>query len=80
MLQSLQITGPGGQTLSEAWAGGPRAYLGVTVPGFPNLFLMLGPNTGTGHTSTLLYIEPQAEHVLACIRRVQREGRRWITV
>ncbi|MDP0941740.1 4-hydroxyacetophenone monooxygenase, partial [Klebsiella quasipneumoniae] len=40
MLQSLQITGPGGQTLSEAWAGGPRAYLGVTVPGFPNLFLM----------------------------------------
>lgn len=80
MLQSLAIAGQGGRLLSDAWAGGPSAYLGVTVPGFPNLFLMLGPNTGTGHTSTLLYIEPQAEHVLACIRRVQREGRRWIAV
>lgn len=80
MLQSVGITGADGRLLSHVWAGGPSAYLGVTVPGFPNLFLMLGPNTGTGHTSTLLYIEPQAEHVLACIRRVQREGRRWIAV
>lgn len=80
MLRSVVVAGQGGHTLSEAWAGGPRAYLGVTVPGFPNFFLMLGPNTATGHTSTLLYVEPQTEHVLACIQRVWREGRRWICV
>jgi len=79
-LAGLCITGLGGRTLDEAWRGGPSAYLGLTVPGFPNLFLTLGPNTGTGHTSTLLFIEPQVAHALACMQRVQREGRRWIAV
>ena len=52
----------------------------MTVPGFPNLFLTLGPNTGTGHTSTLLFIEPQVQHALACMRRVRQAGKRWIDV
>jgi len=41
---------------------------------------MLGPNTGTGHTSTLLYVEPQARHIVACIRRVREGGHRWMAV
>jgi hypothetical protein len=58
----------------EAWADGPEAYHGITVSGFPNLFLMLGPNTATGHTSTLLYIEPEraARHRLHAGRAHRR--------
>lgn len=79
-LASLRISGLGGQTLEDAWRGGQSAYLGISVPGFPNLFLTLGPNTGTGHTSTLLFIEPQVSHALACIQRVRGEEKRWIAV
>jgi cation diffusion facilitator CzcD-associated flavoprotein CzcO len=80
LLSSVDIQGLGGQRLSEAWREGAQAFRGVTVAGFPNLFLMLGPNTGTGHTSTLLYIEPEARHIVACIRRVREGGHRWIAV
>ena len=80
LLSSLVVTGQGGRTLREAWAQGPEAYRGVTVAGFPNLFLLLGPNTGTGHTSTLLYLEPEARHVLACMQQVRQGGHRWIAV
>jgi cation diffusion facilitator CzcD-associated flavoprotein CzcO len=78
LLASLEVRGRGGQLLSEAWRDGPEAWHGLTVAGFPNLFLMLGPNTGTGHTSTLLYIEPQARYALACMQQVSTTGQRWI--
>jgi cation diffusion facilitator CzcD-associated flavoprotein CzcO/acetyl esterase/lipase len=74
LLASLAVRGRGGQLLSETWAAGPEAHRGVTVPGFPNLFLMLGPNTGTGHTSTLLYIEPQVKFAITAMQRVQAAG------
>ncbi len=77
-LAGLPIAGRGGRLLTDAWAGGPRAHLGLTVPGFPNLFLMLGPNTATGHTSTLLYIEPGVRWALAAMQEVQRRGQRWL--
>lgn len=80
LLSSLTVQGLGGRTLREAWAAGPQAYKGVAVAGFPNLFLMLGPNTATGHTSTLLYIEPEADHALACMLAVRRGGHRWVAV
>jgi len=80
LLSSVEVQGLGGRRLAEAWSEGAQAFRGVAVAGFPNLFLMLGPNTGTGHTSTLLYIEPEARHIVACIRRVQAGGHRWITV
>ncbi|MCU0763281.1 MAG: hypothetical protein MUF76_09955 [Hydrogenophaga sp.] len=66
LLASVEVTGLGGRQLSDAWAHGPEAYHGVTVAGFPNLFLMLGPNTATGHTSTLLYIEPWPNTTKPC--------------
>lgn len=78
LLSGTTITGRGGRTLREAWASGPEAYYGLTVAGFPNLFLMLGPNTATGHTSTLLYIEPGVQYAIACMRQVLGRGGKWL--
>jgi cation diffusion facilitator CzcD-associated flavoprotein CzcO len=80
LLQSLAIHGRGGRTLAEAWQHGPEAYHGISVAGFPNLFLMLGPNTATGHTSTLLFIEPAVRHAIACMQAVEQGGHRAIEV
>ncbi|NVJ03843.1 NAD(P)/FAD-dependent oxidoreductase [Myxococcus sp. AM001] len=62
------IRGRGGRTLAQAWGGTMTAHLGTTVSGFPNLFMLLGPNTGLGHTSIILMIESQVEHVLGALR------------
>ncbi len=63
-----------GRTLAEAWRGSPRAYLGTTVSGFPNLFLLAGPNTGLGHNSLLFMIEAQLGYVIECLRFMDRAG------
>jgi cation diffusion facilitator CzcD-associated flavoprotein CzcO len=76
----LPVHGRGGEALSDTWAQGPLAHLGLTVAGFPNLFLMLGPNTATGHTSTLLFIEPGVRWAVRAMQEVRRRGRRWIDV
>jgi cation diffusion facilitator CzcD-associated flavoprotein CzcO len=69
-----RIRGRDGRTLAETWAGSPAAYLGTTVAGFPNLFLLLGPNTGLGHNSVLFMLEAQLEHVLAVLGHLQGCG------
>ena len=79
-LARLSVRGSGGETLAAAWRDGPEAYHGITVAGFPNLFLLLGPNTGTGHTSVLIPIEAQARYVLACLRELERRGARSMDV
>lgn len=61
-----RIEGRGGRVLSEVWAGSPGTHLGMSVAGFPNLFFLLGPNTGLGHNSVLLMIEAQ----IAYLRRL----------
>jgi len=66
------VHGRDGQTLANAWSDGPQAYLGATVAGFPNLFLMIGPNTGLGHTSMVFMIESQIAYILDCFRRMNR--------
>jgi cation diffusion facilitator CzcD-associated flavoprotein CzcO/acetyl esterase/lipase len=78
LLSSITITGRADRTLRQAWADGPEAFHGITVAGFPNLFLMLGPNTATGHTSTLLFIEPGTRYAVACMQQVLKLGNRWI--
>ncbi len=67
-----QVRGRHGQLLAEAWNGSPRAYLGTSIPGFPNLFLLLGPNTGLGHGSMVYMIETQIEHVVAAIEAMDQ--------
>jgi cation diffusion facilitator CzcD-associated flavoprotein CzcO len=76
----VPIAGRDGLTLHEAWRDGPQALLGLTVAGFPNFYLMLGPNTATGHTSTLLYIEPGVAWVLKAMHELERRGSRFIDV
>ncbi len=73
------ITGRGGRTLDAAWKDGAVAYKGMTVSGFPNWFILMGPNTGPGHTSVLVYTEAQIEHVLGAIERLRR-GTKWVDV
>lgn len=74
------LRGRGGVALSERWAAHREAYLGTTVSGYPNYFMLVGPNTATGHTSILLYAEAQIDYVLQCIAHVERNGARAIEV
>jgi cation diffusion facilitator CzcD-associated flavoprotein CzcO len=69
----LNVTGRGGVKLADAWTSGVEALRGITVPGFPNMFLLLGPNTGLGHTSVVFMIETQVQHVLSCLRIMSKE-------
>jgi len=64
----LPIVGRGGRTLEQAVRQHTGHYLGVTVHGFPNLFLMMGPNTGLGHNSMIFMIEAQARLALQAIQ------------
>jgi hypothetical protein len=66
----MEIVGRTGRRLrADAWADGASAYLGMTVPEFPNLFLLYGPNTNLGNNSVVVMIEAQVRYVLDCVRR-----------
>jgi cation diffusion facilitator CzcD-associated flavoprotein CzcO len=69
-LVPIRITGRSGRVLADEWRDGARAYLGMAVPGFPNLFLIYGPNTNTGNTSVLYFHEAQARYLVQAVRRV----------
>jgi cation diffusion facilitator CzcD-associated flavoprotein CzcO len=67
------ITGATGRTLGETWrTGGQQAYKGTTVAGFPNMFMLVGPNTGVGNTSMIYMIESQLRYLLDALRRMDR--------
>jgi cation diffusion facilitator CzcD-associated flavoprotein CzcO len=68
------VRGRSGRTLADVWDGSPRAHLGCTVPGFPNLFILLGPNTGLGHNSMVYMIESQIAYVLDALRAMRERG------
>jgi 4-hydroxyacetophenone monooxygenase len=76
LLWPMLMEGRGG-SLHEAWKGDdPRAYLGIGVPEFPNLFLLYGPNTNLGHGGSIIFhSECQTRYVLLCIREMLEEGR-----
>jgi cation diffusion facilitator CzcD-associated flavoprotein CzcO len=76
----MEIAGAGGRTLAEAWDPLPRAYLGLAVPDFPNLFLIYGPNTNGGTGSVISTIEAGVGHVLAALDALDRAGARTIEV
>lgn len=63
-----------GRTLAQAWAGSPRAYLGASVPRFPSLYLLYGPNTNLGHTSVIFMIESQLNHLMGALAETERRG------
>lgn len=74
-LAPMRITGRDGTALSDVWGGGAYAYLGMTVPRFPNLFLIYGPNTNTGNTSVIYFHEAQADYLVQAVRRIAETGR-----
>jgi cation diffusion facilitator CzcD-associated flavoprotein CzcO len=76
----MQITGREGVTLEEAWADVPKAYLGITVPGFPNMFLLYGPNTNGGAGSVIYTHECAMAHIIDAIRTRERAAARTIEV
>lgn len=77
---SYPVTGRQGVQLKDVWSEYPRAYLGTSLPDFPNLFIVTGPNTGIGHTSALFIIEAQMNYILDCIHTLQSKGLRSIEV
>lgn len=74
-LEPMKITGRGGVDLQQHWGGDPRAYLGITVPGFPNLFMLYGPNTNIVVNGSIpFFSECEVRYVLGCIRMLLERG------
>jgi cation diffusion facilitator CzcD-associated flavoprotein CzcO len=76
----MEIVGRDGRSLTEEWNDVPRAYLGLSVPGFPNLFLIYGPNTNGGTGSVIYTIECGINHVISALRELERSRARRIEV
>jgi cation diffusion facilitator CzcD-associated flavoprotein CzcO len=71
-LSAIPVTGRGGRRIEDAWADGAQAYLGVTVSGFPNLFMLYGPNTNNG--SIIFQIECQVDYLMRHLARMDADG------
>jgi cation diffusion facilitator CzcD-associated flavoprotein CzcO len=69
-----KLRGRDGRTLAQHWDGSPRAYKGAAVAGFPNLFFLVGPNTGLGHNSIVFMIESQIRYVAGALGAMRRRG------
>ncbi|WP_285484398.1 NAD(P)/FAD-dependent oxidoreductase [Amycolatopsis sp. NBRC 101858] len=79
-LGRMTVTGLGGRSLRDAWAGGARAYLGMAVPGFPNMFCVYGPNTNLGAGSIIYMIERQARYIRQAVEQLARPGVSYVDV
>ncbi|KAL9600142.1 MAG: hypothetical protein Q9219_003398 [cf. Caloplaca sp. 3 TL-2023] len=73
-LHPLKIRGKDGEYMQDVWdaRGGPQAYLGLAMDGFPNLFIIFGPNTATGHSSVILASENMVEYTIKVIKQILR--------
>jgi cation diffusion facilitator CzcD-associated flavoprotein CzcO len=80
MPAAKQVRGRDGRLLDDVWHGSPRAHLGTTVPGFPNFFMLLGPNTGLGHNSMVYMIESQINYVLDALGVMDERGAETVEV
>jgi cation diffusion facilitator CzcD-associated flavoprotein CzcO len=79
-LIGCRIIGKGGVEIHDSWGGRMTAYLGVTINGFPNFFMLLGPNTGLGHNSVVLMIEAQVRYTMSCLKLMKRRKQRVLEV
>ncbi|MCG2580518.1 MAG: NAD(P)/FAD-dependent oxidoreductase [Marinobacter sp.] len=71
-LAPMTITGRDNVTLNEAWANGVEAYKGISVTGFPNLFVLYGPNTNLAHNSIVYMLESQVRYVMSCLGTLEK--------
>ncbi|MDE0855622.1 MAG: NAD(P)/FAD-dependent oxidoreductase [Nevskia sp.] len=79
-LAPMELKGRGGQSLRELWRDGAEAYLGVGVTGFPNFFMLYGPNTNLGAGSIIYMLETQARYIAQCAQLLQARGLRSLEV
>ncbi|WP_244168148.1 flavin-containing monooxygenase [Mycobacterium paraffinicum] len=79
-LGELDVSGEGGMTLREAWRDGAHAYLGMAVPGFPNFFMLYGPNTNVGSNSVIFMLEAQAHYIVRALKHLRRRRKTYIAV
>jgi cation diffusion facilitator CzcD-associated flavoprotein CzcO len=77
-LASLRIEGLGGRLLEQDWAHGARAYYGMTVAGYPNFFILYGPNTNLGHNSIIFMLECQFAYILGALETLRREDLKYL--
>jgi cation diffusion facilitator CzcD-associated flavoprotein CzcO len=75
-----RVRGRDGRTLGDVWQGSPRAYLGTAIAGFPNLFLLVGPNSAGGYNSIVFTTESHVNYVMACLREMDRRRLRAVEV
>jgi cation diffusion facilitator CzcD-associated flavoprotein CzcO len=77
----MRVQGLNGEILSERWdREGAEAYLGITHTGYPNFFMMYGPNTNLGHNSIVLMIEAQTRYILSCLNALDARSAKWLDV
>jgi cyclohexanone monooxygenase len=79
-LGQIDVTGERGVTLRETWSDGAYAYLGMAVPGFPNFFMLYGPNTNVGSNSVIFMLEAQARYIVRALRYMRRRRRSYVAV
>lgn len=79
-LAPMEITGREGRSLNQAWQAGAEAYLGITVHGFPNFFMLYGPNTNLGHSSVIYMLESQIDYILECLELIRTRRLRYLEV
>jgi cyclohexanone monooxygenase len=79
-LGQIDVTGEAGRTLRETWRDGAYAYLGMAVPGFPNFFMLYGPNTNVGSNSVIFMLEAQARYIVRALKYMRRRRKSYIAV
>jgi cation diffusion facilitator CzcD-associated flavoprotein CzcO len=79
-LAPMEIQGLAGRSLRVDWERGAKAYLGISVAGFPNFFMLYGPNTNLGHNSIIFMLECQTGYIVRCIRAILERPLRYLDV
>jgi cyclohexanone monooxygenase len=79
-LGQIDVVGEGGTSLGEKWSDGAYAYLGMAVPGFPNFFMLYGPNTNVGSNSVIFMLEAQAHYIVRALKHMRRKRKSYVAV
>ena len=79
-LGQIEVVGEGGRSLHDTWHDGAFAYMGMTVPGFPNFFMLYGPNTNVGSNSVIFVLEAQAHYIVRALKHLRRTRGRYVAV
>jgi cyclohexanone monooxygenase len=79
-LGQIDVTGENGVSLRDHWRDGASAYLGMAVPGFPNFFMLYGPNTNVGSNSVIFMLEAQAHYIVRALKYLRRKRKTYVAV